>query len=162
MLLLLMAAVAAEGVREVAADLITHRAMVQPTPAETIEMAETIEIAGVAKAVAVVETNRLRQIAIVAARTMWITAVAVAVAASRLSTDRTDSSRSLLFNRSPLYRTATAQAIGLVTATTMAIVHNWPSSSGPCLNCNRLSNYNSCIYSNSSIYRSSSSNNNIK
>jgi len=77
MLLLPMAAAAAatEGVREVAVALTTRRTMVRTMPAETIEMA------GVAKAVAVVVINRLQQIAIVAARTvMWI-AAAVSVAA---------------------------------------------------------------------------------
>ena len=150
MLLLPMAAAAAaaatEGVREVAVALTTRRAMVRTMPAETIETA------GVAKAVAVVVINRLQQIAIVAARTvMWI-AAAVSVAASRLSKDKTDSSRS------PLFRRATAQAIGPVI-TTMAIVHNWSNSSGPNLNCNRLSNCNSSI-NNNNIYKSS--NNNIK
>jgi len=150
MLLLPMAAAAAatEGVREVAVALTTRRTMVRTMPAETIEMA------GVAKAVAVVVINRLQQIAIVAARTvMWI-AAAVSVAASRLSKDRTDS------NRSPLFRRAAAQAIGPVTTTTMAIVHNWSDSSGPNLNCNRLSNCNSSINNSNNIYRSS--NNNIK
>ena len=149
MLLLPMAAAATEGVREVAVALTTRRAMARSMPAETIE------IAGVAKAVAVVVINRLQQIAIVAARTvMWI-AAAVSVAASRLSKDKTDS------NRSPLFRRATAQAIGPVITTTMAIVHNWSNSSGPNLNCNRLSNCNSSINNNNNnIYRSS--NNNIK
>ena len=152
MLLLPMAAAAAaaatEGAREVAVALTTRRTMVRTMPAETIEMA------GVAKAVAVVVINRLQQIAIVAARTvMWI-AAAVSVAASRLSKDRTDS------NRSPLFRRAAAQAIGPVTTTTMAIVHNWSDSSGPNLNCNRLSNCNSSINNSNNIYRSS--NNNIK
>ena len=151
MLLLPMAAAAAaaatEGVREVAVALTTRRAMVRTMPAEIIE------IAGVAKAVAVVVINRLQQIAIVAARTvMWI-AAAVSVAASRLSKDKIDS------NRSPLFRRATAQAIGPVITTTMAIVHNWSNSSGPNLNCNRLSNCNSSI-NNNNIYKSS--NNNIK
>ena len=143
------------GVREVVVALTTNRAMVRTTPAEIVE---TIETAGVAKVAAVVAINRLLQIVIAAALIMGITTTT----ASLLIKDRTDSNSSSNSSRSPLYRRATAQAIGPAATTTMSIAHNWSNSSGLSLNCSRLNNYSSCSNSSSSSSIYNSNNNIIK